>query len=65
MTDRTTAQRYLSDAQIASYHENGYLVLPNVLTARRSLPGCGQPPTRWTRNGCGAAARSAPWPSTT
>ena len=32
MTDRTTAQPYLSDAQIASYHENGYLVLPNVLT---------------------------------
>ncbi len=33
MTVRTAAQRYLSDAQVSSYHENGYLVLPNVLTA--------------------------------
>lgn len=34
MADRAAlAQPVLSDAQIAKYHENGYLVLPNVLSA--------------------------------
>ena len=34
MADRAAlAQPVLSDAQIAAYHENGYLVLPNVLSA--------------------------------
>ena len=30
----TAAEPILSDAQMASYHENGYLVLPNVLSAQ-------------------------------
>ena len=30
----TAAEPVLSDAQMASYHENGYLVLPNVLSAQ-------------------------------
>ena len=34
MAEPTAAEPVLSDAQMASYHENGYLVLPNVLSAR-------------------------------
>src|SRR5213593_742682 len=31
----TTAQRYLTDAQIASYHRDGYLALPRLIDADR------------------------------
>ena len=34
MAESTAAEPILSDAQMASYHENGYLVLPNVLSAQ-------------------------------
>src|SRR5260370_40936578 len=31
----TTAQRYLTDAQIAGYHRDGYLALPRLIDAER------------------------------
>ena len=35
MTTITATQRYLTDAQIASYHREGYLALPRFLDAER------------------------------
>ena len=34
MAEPTAAEPILSDAQVASYHEDGYLVLPDVLSAQ-------------------------------
>ena len=31
----TTAQRYLTDVQIASYHRDGYLAIPRLIEAER------------------------------
>src|SRR5207249_6014653 len=31
----TTAQRYLTDEQIASYHRDGYLAIPRLIDAER------------------------------